>query len=118
MRWSIPFDQQAEETLFRSLCGGAIISLAEETGDSGDLVELRKALVDRVGVRQWLLTRMRNPLYCMEMQQGRPERVYNAPGAATDGLTRYPVVACRILGGGGALQQFKRSRSVLVSAFV
>ena len=48
MRWRIPFDPEAEETLFRSLSGGAIISLAEETGDTGDLVEFRKALVERV----------------------------------------------------------------------
>jgi hypothetical protein len=47
MRWSILFNEQAEESLFRSLISGAIISLAEETGDSGDLVELRKALVGR-----------------------------------------------------------------------
>ena len=71
-----------------------------------------------IGVRQWSLTQIGNQLSYMEMQQSRPERVYNAPGAAIDGLSRYPVVACRILGGGGALQQFKRSRSALVSAFV
>jgi hypothetical protein len=47
MHWSIPFDQEAEEALFRSLIGGAIISLAEETGGTGDLVEVRKVLVDR-----------------------------------------------------------------------
>lgn len=48
MRWTIRFDENAEDELFRSLCGGAILELAEETGESGDVVELRKVLVDKV----------------------------------------------------------------------
>lgn len=49
MRWTVSFDEHAETELFESLCGGAIIELAEETGGNGDRVEVRKILVERAG---------------------------------------------------------------------
>lgn len=47
MRWTVKFDDPAEDVLFHSLCGGAIIELAEETGGKADRVEFKKVLVEK-----------------------------------------------------------------------
>lgn len=47
MMWKVEFNEELVDNLFQSLRSGAIIELAEETGASGDLVELKKVLVDK-----------------------------------------------------------------------